>query len=52
MNCCGRASIAWFGKIVDAQLIANDGKLPLLGTELLADRQLLVNYRDKIVTID
>lgn len=45
------ASIEWFGDIVRAQVIANDGKLPLLGTELLANHRLLVDYQDKSVTI-
>ena len=45
------ASIEWFGKTIHAQVIANDGKLPLLGTELLAHHQLFVDYQKKIVTI-
>jgi clan AA aspartic protease len=45
------ASIEWFGGIVRAQVIANDGKLPLLGTELLANHRLLVDYQHKNVTI-
>ena len=45
------ASTLWFDAIVDAQVIANDGKLPLLGTELLANRRLLVDYKSKIVSI-
>jgi clan AA aspartic protease len=45
------ASIEWFGDTVRAQVIANDGKLPLLGTELLANHRLLVDYQDKSVMI-
>ena len=45
------ASVEWFGNVVAAQVIANDGKLPLLGTELLANHRLLVDYKDKIVSI-
>jgi clan AA aspartic protease len=45
------ASIEWFGDILRAQVIANDGKLPLLGTELLSNHRLLVDYQDKSVTI-
>lgn len=45
--CC----IHWFGKDVVAQVIANDGRLPLLGTELLADRRLEVDYSQRTVVI-
>ena len=31
--------LEWFGKIIPTQVIANDGKLPLLGTELLDNHQ-------------
>ena len=30
----------WFGSSIAAQVIANDGKMPLIGTELLANRRL------------
>lgn len=43
--------VEWFGETVAAQVIANDGKLPLLGTELLANRRLLVDYIDGTVSI-
>ena len=45
------ASVEWFGNVVAAQVVANAGKLPLLGTELLANHRLLVDYKDKIVSI-
>ena len=45
-------SLEWFGKIIPAQVIANDGKLPLLGTELLDNLQLTVNYRDRTLSLD
>lgn len=41
----------WFGEIVAAQVIANEGKLPLLGTELLADRRLVVDYAKRSVSV-
>ena len=44
--------IEWFGTLIPAQVIANDGKLPLLGTELLADRVLVVNYKESRVSLD
>ena len=39
--CC---YIDGFGEVVAAQVIANKGQLPLIGTELLADRQLSIDY--------
>lgn len=44
--------VDWFGEIVEAQVIANDGKLPLLGTEFLANRRLVVDYFERTVSID
>jgi clan AA aspartic protease len=35
----------WFGTQIPVQVIANEGRFPLLGTELLAGRELLINYR-------
>lgn len=37
--------VDWFGEVVLAQVIANEGKLPLLGTEFLASRRLLQSQR-------
>jgi hypothetical protein len=44
--------VEWFGQTVRAQVIGNTGKLPLLGTELLAKRKLLVDYTTGLVSID
>ncbi len=44
--------VDWFGKIVPAQVIANEGKLPLLGTEFLSNRKLVVDYVNKTVSIN
>ncbi len=43
--------VNWFGKTVPAQVIANDGKLPLLGTELLSNHKLIIDYIEKEVSI-
>ena len=43
--------VDWFGEIVAAQVIANEGKLPLLGTELLASRRLVVDYQNGSVSV-
>ena len=42
----------WFGTTLPLQVIANEGKLPLLGTGLLENRVLHVDYRTKQVTVD
>ncbi len=44
--------VDWFGQLTPAQAIANDGQLPLLGTELLDKRLLSVDYVKGHVTLD
>jgi clan AA aspartic protease len=44
--------VEWFGTVLPAQVIGNNGKLPLLGTELLAKRKLLIDYSTGVVSID
>lgn len=41
----------WFGKVYRTQVVANDGKFPLLGTTLLADRKLMIDYAMKSVAL-
>lgn len=43
--------VEWFGDRLRAQVIGNNGKLPLLGTELLAKRKLFIDYPAGIVSI-
>lgn len=43
--------LEWFGKITPVQVIANNGKLPLLGTELLVKRKLVIDYATRLVSI-
>jgi clan AA aspartic protease len=43
--------VEWFGEIKRAQVIGNSGKMPLLGTELLAKRKLLIDYVAGVVSI-
>jgi clan AA aspartic protease len=43
--------VEWFGNLLPAQVIGNNGKLPLLGTELLATRKLLIDYVAGVVSI-
>ena len=42
----------WFGKEYRTQVVANDGECSLLGTMLLADRSLLIDYKQKSVSLD
>ncbi|MCE9528673.1 MAG: hypothetical protein K8R36_21720 [Planctomycetales bacterium] len=41
----------WFGKVLRTQVVANDGQFPLLGTMLLADRKLVIDYAAKTVVL-
>lgn len=47
-----RCVLEWFGDDIDVQVIANEGRLPLLGTELLGNRTLVINYRSHTVSIE
>ena len=42
----------WFGNVIPLQVIANDGKLPLLGTGLLEKHVLHVDYLNKQLTLE
>ncbi len=42
----------WFGERIPVQVIANEGKFPLLGTELLAKRTLSISYGTKELRLD
>ena len=42
----------WFGTLIAAQVVANDGKLPLIGTELLASRVLHIDYASRRLSLD
>ncbi len=44
--------LEWFGKRVPLQVIANDGRFPLLGTGLLEQRVLHIDYARKTLTLD
>lgn len=42
----------WFGRVYRTQVVANDGDFPLLGTMLLADRKLMIDYVAKTVVVN
>ncbi len=42
----------WFGQQLPLQVIANDGRYPLLGTALFEDRVLHIDYRQRVVQLD
>lgn len=42
----------WFGKRLPLQVIANEGRFPLLGIGLLEDRVLTIDYANKSLTLD
>jgi clan AA aspartic protease len=37
----------WFGNVIPVQVVASEGEFPLLGTALLDERCLLINYRER-----
>ncbi len=41
----------WFGREYRTQIVANEGEFPLLGTMLLDERTLIVDYRQKSVRL-
>jgi clan AA aspartic protease len=43
--------VNWFGQLRAAQVVANEGQFPLLGTELLADRILTISYERRQVSL-
>jgi clan AA aspartic protease len=44
--------LEWFGDERRTQVVASDGEFPLLGTLLLADRKLTIDYKTKTVVLD
>ena len=44
--------VDWFGSRIPLQVIANRGQFPLLGTGLLAERVLHIDYAKKSLTLD
>lgn len=44
--------VDWFEQMVPVQVIENEGRLPLLGTGLLAGRSLYISYEAKTVAIN
>lgn len=46
-----RCVIEWFGKRYETEVAASDGKLPLLGTMLLGECDLHINYKERTVEL-
>ncbi len=45
------AYLDWFGDVIPVQVIANEGQFPLLGTALLEDRLLAIDYKQSSVVL-
>jgi hypothetical protein len=45
------AYMDWFGKLIPAQVVANEGQFSLLATALLADRQWRIDYSNQTVEL-
>ena len=41
----------WFGKTIATQVVENEGRFPLLGTALMGDLRLIVDYGTKTVDL-
>lgn len=41
----------WFGGTYYSQVVASDGAYPLLGTQLLAGRRLIIDYSARTVEV-
>ena len=44
--------LGWFGEKMPVQVIANDGKVPLLGIGLLTERILHIDYAQRELQLD
>lgn len=44
--------VDWFGKRTALPVIANEGHFPLLGTALLKDRVLLIDYANRTLRVN
>jgi clan AA aspartic protease len=44
--------LEWFGTLIPLQVIANEGRLPLLGTELLEKHVLHIDYANLELNLD
>jgi len=44
--------LEWFGNVYRTQAVASDAEFPLLGTMLLVNRQLAIDYKSKTVALD
>ena len=44
--------VEWFVERMPLQVIANDGRFPLLGTEMLKNRVLVIDYPRRQVSLD
>ena len=44
--------LEWFGDVYRTQVVSSDGEFALLGTLLLADRKLTIDYKKKTVVLE
>ncbi len=44
--------VEWFGERIPLQVIANDGRFPLLGTEMLKSHKLVIDYPRRQLSLD
>jgi hypothetical protein len=44
--------LQWFGKPRSAEVIANQGQIPLLGVGLLVGHRLIIDYDEMVLSIE
>lgn len=45
------AYLQWFGKLIPVQVVANEGRFPLLGTALLDGHRVTIDYANRSLEI-
>jgi clan AA aspartic protease len=48
---CYYCVVDWLGQAIPIQVVANNGNLPLIGTGLLSETDLRINYRTGVCTL-
>ena len=47
-----RCFVRWFDDLRRLEVVSNEGQYPLLGVGLLLDRELRIDYRSSVITLE
>jgi clan AA aspartic protease len=47
-----RCFVQWFDNLRRLEVVSNEGQYPLLGVGLLLDRELRIDYRSSVITLE